>query len=164
VSPYSNAIRWFHASRQALQRPPRTASTVPAILSPLLSPQQLQQLYLDASRRPPAAANQAQVSSTRIGDHHGQRHGAGMDYDDSRQYHPGDEPRHINWRLSARSGELQVKRFREERRPLCCVLLDRRNAMVFGTRRHLKVSQAARVAASTSFAASQQQYSLAIVD
>ncbi len=72
--------------------------------------------------------------------------GAGLDFADLRSYAPGDDPRHIDWRATARAGETRVRSYHADvNRPLC-LLLDRRPAMAFGTRRRLKVTQAARAA------------------
>jgi len=72
--------------------------------------------------------------------------GAGLDFADLRPYAPGDDPRHIDWRASARAGETRVRGYHADvNRPLC-LLMDRRPAMAFGTRRRLKVTQAARAA------------------
>ena len=136
--------------------PPAQATRHPRIDAPLLDHQQIQRLYQHAASHGQPAPRPREIANSRVGDQRGQRRGTGMDYDDSRPYHPGDEPRHMNWRLSARSGELQMKRFREERRPTACVLLDRRNRMVFGSRHRLKITQAAANAALTSFAAARR--------
>lgn len=87
--------------------------------------------------------------------------GSGMDYEDSRAYEFGDEPRFFNWRLMARTGKAHVKVFREERRPSVFILLDRRTTMRFGTRQRLKVTQASRMAALIAFAALHQGWSVA---
>lgn len=77
--------------------------------------------------------------------------GSGLDYEESRPYQTGDEPRFINWRLTARSNQSYVKVFREERRPGTFILVDRRASMRFGTRIRLKVTQAARAATVCAF-------------
>ena len=41
--------------------------------------------------------------------------GRGMEFDESRPYQPGDDPRNIDWRVTARSSEAYTKLFREER-------------------------------------------------
>ena len=47
-----------------------------------------------------------------------------MEYDESRNYLPGDDVRHIDWRVTARTGRTHTKLFHEERqRPVyICVL------------------------------------------
>lgn len=87
------------------------------------------------------------VKATSAGDALSVFRGAGLEYEESRLYQPGDDPRFINWRLSARSGNLQSKLFREERRRGTLIVIDRRNSMRFGTQKRHKLAQAARVAA-----------------
>lgn len=144
--------RW-RAWQQWLQRP-QQASQDPSLSAPLLHQEQVNQLYQQAAALIQPQLQDREIATHRAGDQRGQRRGSGMDYDDSRPYHPGDDPRHMNWRLSARSGDLQMKQFREERRPLACVLLDRRRCMVFGSRQRLKITQAAAAATLATSAAS----------
>jgi uncharacterized protein (DUF58 family) len=96
-----------------------------------------------------------------LGESHSRFRGSGMDYDESRRYQSGDDPRAMDWRLSARAGEPYVKLFHEERRPSTFILMDRRAAMRFGTRVRLKVAQAARAAALAAFDAERRHHALA---
>jgi uncharacterized protein (DUF58 family) len=86
--------------------------------------------------------------------------GSGMDYAESRVYQAGDDPRFINWRLTARSNETLVKSFHTESSPTLCILMDRGTTMRFGTRKRLKITQAARVA--TLLSVISQQHRLAL--
>lgn len=114
---------------------------------PLLSDQELNELRrrtigrVTMEYRPPRV-----VEHTMLGEHQSLHRGSGIDYEESRLYQYGDNIRHIHWSLSARTGKTYVKTYREERRPEMIVLLDRRSAMRFGTKRRLKVTQAVRVA------------------
>jgi uncharacterized protein (DUF58 family) len=74
-------------------------------------------------------------------------YGRGMDYAESRVYQPGDDVRRLDWRLTARSGELHTKLFQEEREGRLLILLDTNAGMRFGTRARFKSVQAARAAA-----------------
>jgi len=75
-----------------------------------------------------------------------QRQGSGIDFSETRPYQAGDEPRHMNWRATARSGRPQVRVFQQDLTPTSYFLIDRRSNMRFGTRQRLKVTQAARLA------------------
>lgn len=138
------------ATHEAFHTP--TPTTIDA---PLLSPAEILALLARLQGRKPATSQRDEVAHRQLGDARSVFRGQGMDLEESRTYQPGDDTRHMNWRLSARSGELQMKVFREERRPGVFILVDRRAAMRFGTRRRLKVTQAARAAAIAAFAASQ---------
>jgi len=80
------------------------------------------------------------------GDLNSTQQGSGIDFSETRPYQPGDEPRHINWRATARTGKPQVRVFHKDLSPQCYFLIDRRASMRFGTRTRLKVTQAARLA------------------
>ncbi|MBT9589960.1 MAG: DUF58 domain-containing protein [Thiobacillus sp.] len=82
--------------------------------------------------------------------------GRGLDYEESRLYSPGDDIRDMDWRTTARTGRPHLKIYREERQPAVHLVVDRGATMRFGTRRRLKVTQAARVAAILTFAATGQ--------
>lgn len=82
--------------------------------------------------------------------------GRGFEFEENRAYQAGDDPRLLNWRLYARSGNLYTKVFSEERRPQVYLMVDRRAAMRFGTRRQLKVSLAVKLAACYIYQAQQQ--------
>lgn len=55
--------------------------------------------------------------------------GASTEFRDHRDYAPGDDPRHIDWRAYARTDRLLVKRFFEESLPDLALLLDRSASM-----------------------------------
>jgi uncharacterized protein (DUF58 family) len=80
------------------------------------------------------------------GDLSSNQQGNGIDFSETRPYQAGDEPRHINWRATARTGRPQVRVFHKDVSPQSYFLIDRRATMRFGTRSRLKVTQAARLA------------------
>ncbi len=57
--------------------------------------------------------------------------GASMDFQDHRSYSPGDDPRHINWQAYARTGQVTMKLFREEIRPVVDIVFDASPSMFF---------------------------------
>lgn len=50
--------------------------------------------------------------------------GASLEFQDHRQYYPGDDPRHLNWAAYARTGQHTMKMYREEVSPRVDVVLD----------------------------------------
>jgi len=58
------------------------------------------------------------------GDHAGAGVGSSLDFQDHRQYLPGDDPRHINWQAYARTGDYTLKLYREEVRPVVEIIFD----------------------------------------
>ncbi len=79
--------------------------------------------------------------------------GRGMEYAESREYVAGDDVRHIDWRLTARSGKTHTKVFQAERERVTWLLADTAPALHFGTRRRFKSVQAARMGAVAAWAA-----------
>ena len=79
--------------------------------------------------------------------------GRGMEFDESRPYQPGDDPRNIDWRVTARSTEAYTKLFREERERPVLVMVDLRSNMHFATRGAFKSVSASRAAALLSWSA-----------
>ena len=79
--------------------------------------------------------------------------GRGMEYAESREYAQGDDARHIDWRLTARSGRTHTKLFQAERERLTLIVADTAPAMYFGTRVRFKSVQAARAGALVAWIA-----------
>lgn len=89
--------------------------------------------------------------------------GAGMDFEESRPYHPGDDVRHMDWNATARLREPFVKRFREERGVLLLLLLDVSASMALGSAGPTKALAAARVAALLAAAAARTRDRVGLV-
>lgn len=79
--------------------------------------------------------------------------GRGMEYAESREYAQGDDARHIDWRLTARSGRTHTKLFQAERERLSLIVADTAPALYFGTRVRFKSVQAARAGALAAWLA-----------
>jgi uncharacterized protein (DUF58 family) len=79
--------------------------------------------------------------------------GRGMEYAESREYTPSDDARHIDWRLTARTGRAHTKLFQAERERLTLIVADTAPALYFGTRVRFKSVQAARAGAIAAWAA-----------
>ena len=80
--------------------------------------------------------------------------GRGVDFRESRIYQAGDEIRHMDWRVTARSGKPHTKLFEEEREQGLLLAMDLNPGMRFGTRVRFKSVQAARAAALLAWMAS----------
>ena len=79
--------------------------------------------------------------------------GRGMEFDEVRQYHPGDDVRSIDWNVTARTGEPHVKSYIEERELTVMLVVDVSGSEDFGTRNRFKRDLAVELAAVMSFAA-----------
>ena len=76
-----------------------------------------------------------------------------MEYAESREYAIGDDARHIDWRLTARSGRPHTKLFQAERERLTLIVADTAPSLYFGTRVRFKSVQAARAGAIAAWTA-----------
>jgi len=81
--------------------------------------------------------------------------GRGIEFDEVREYQPGDEIRTIDWNVTARMGHPFVKKFVEERQLTVMILLDASGSSNFGTTKRYKKELAAEVSAVLAFAAIQ---------
>ncbi len=73
--------------------------------------------------------------------------GRGLAFEEIRAYRPGDDPRPIDWRATARSGNAQIRVFSEERDRPVLLVVDMTAAMLFGSVHATKSAVAAEVAA-----------------
>lgn len=78
-----------------------------------------------------------------------------MEFDEVREYQPGDDIRTIDWNVTARMGVPYVKRFAEERELIVMFLLDVSASGLFGTRGKTKIDTAAEICALLAFSAIQ---------
>lgn len=59
--------------------------------------------------------------------------GQGLDFDDFREYMPGDDPRFIDWKVTARMRSPYVRRFREEREQAVILAVDVSGSMHYAS-------------------------------
>ncbi|MBN2453150.1 MAG: DUF58 domain-containing protein [Candidatus Omnitrophica bacterium] len=79
--------------------------------------------------------------------------GRGMEFDEVREYQPGDEIRSIDWNVTARMGRPFIKKYIEERQLTVMILLDASASSYFGSQKRLKSELAAEISAVLAFAA-----------
>lgn len=87
------------------------------------------------------------------GHYHSAFKGHGMEFEEVREYQPGDEIRRIDWNVTARQGKPFVKRFREERELTVMLVVDVSGSQNFGSAGQLKRELAAEVGATLAFSA-----------
>jgi len=85
------------------------------------------------------------VTDAFAGHYHSVFKGRGMEFEEVREYMPGDEIRSIDWNVTARMGHPFVKKFREERELTVMLLLDMSGSSYFGTVRKMKSTIAAEL-------------------
>ncbi len=79
--------------------------------------------------------------------------GRGMEFDEVREYMPGDEVRTIDWNVTARTGKPFVKRFIEEREQALFFLVDMSASGAFGSTEKTKNETAAELCGLLAFSA-----------
>ena len=95
------------------------------------------------------------VSDTMVGQYQSVFKGQGMDFDEVREYMPGDEVRNIDWNVTARLNQPFVKQFVEERELTVILLVDVSASGQFGSGAQTKREVAAEVGGALAFAAQQ---------
>ncbi|MBX3696176.1 MAG: DUF58 domain-containing protein [Dokdonella sp.] len=103
-------------------------------------------LALSALARGNNLAEVRRSAAARTGQHASRWRGRGVDFRESRIYQAGDDIRHMDWRVTARSGRPHTKLFEEEREHGLLIMMDFNPGMRFGTRARFKSVQAARAA------------------
>lgn len=103
-------------------------------------------LALAAQARGASLAEVRRSAAARSGLHTSRWRGRGVDFRESRIYQAGDDIRHMDWRVTARSGRPHTKLFEEEREHGLLLMIDLNPGMRFGTRVRFKSVQAARAA------------------
>lgn len=79
--------------------------------------------------------------------------GPGLEFDEVREYHEGDDSRFIDWNVSSRLGVPYMKTFREEREMILFMLIDVSASLQTGTGRMSKQDMAAVVSSLLAFSA-----------
>ena len=86
------------------------------------------------------------------GRHASRLRGRGLNFEEMRDYLPGDDIRSIDWKATARTGKPHVRVFTEERDRPALLVVDQRMSMYFGSSLNMKSVTAAEAAALTAFA------------
>ena len=97
------------------------------------------------------------VRSKAGGEYHSVFKGQGIDFDDFREYQPGDEVRSIDWNVTARQGTPFIRKYVEERELTVYVAVDVSGSTLYGSGDQSMRMLAARVAAAFAFSAIHNQ-------
>lgn len=96
--------------------------------------------------------NPQRVLTDRSGGYLSRFKGRGIDFEEVREYQPGDDVRLIDWGVTARTGKPHTKIFHEERERPVYVIVDLNAHMFFGTKVAFKSVIAAKIAALIAWA------------
>ncbi len=94
-----------------------------------------------------------EVTDVLGGQYHSVFKGRGMEFEEVREYLPGDEVRSIDWNVTARFGHPYIKKFREERELTVMLVVDVSASGQFGSVRQTKNELAAELGAVLAFSA-----------
>ncbi len=93
------------------------------------------------------------VTESLAGQYHSVFKGQGMNFDEVREYQPGDDVRAIDWNVTARMNHPFIKKFVEERELLLMLVVDVSGSGWFGSRGQSKRELAAEIASVLAFSA-----------
>jgi uncharacterized protein (DUF58 family) len=93
------------------------------------------------------------VTETLAGQYHSVFKGQGMNFDEVREYQPGDDVRAIDWNVTARMNHPFIKKFVEERELTVMLVVDVSGSGLFGSRGQSKRELAAEIASVLAFSA-----------
>jgi uncharacterized protein (DUF58 family) len=98
-------------------------------------------------------ATRAMVNNVFSGAYHSIFKGQGVEFNEVRPYQRGDDVRTIDWNVTARTGHLHVKRYREERELTLMLAVDTSASTIFGSGHQNKAELAAELTALLAFSA-----------
>ena len=81
--------------------------------------------------------------------------GKGLEFDRIKEYTPGDDTRRIDWKIYARTNQLHVRHYKEERKFDIIIITDVSNSMLLGTNEYTKNEFASLIAGTLAFAATE---------
>ncbi|MBU1298425.1 MAG: DUF58 domain-containing protein [Bacteroidetes bacterium] len=85
-------------------------------------------------------------------------HGFSVEFAEHRQYMPGDEPKHIDWKIYGKTDRYYIKQFEEETNLKSYIILDASRSMAYGSNRKIsKLEYASYIAAALSYLMVQQR-------
>lgn len=103
------------------------------------------------------------VNDVFAGSYHSTFKGRGMEFDEVREYFPGDDIRTIDWNVTARTGVPHIKKFVEEREMTVMLMVDISGSNDFGSTPQLKRDLAAEVAAMLAFSATRNNDRIGLI-
>jgi uncharacterized protein (DUF58 family) len=97
------------------------------------------------------------------GMHKSPYHGFSVEFAQHREYVPGDDIKHIDWKVYGRTGRFFLKQYDEDTNLVCWLLLDVSDSMRYGSRQLTKYDYASMAAASLAYLILQQSDSVGLV-
>ena len=98
-----------------------------------------------------------------IGQHRSPYHGFSVEFAEHRSYEPGDEVKHIDWKLYGKTNRLYVKRFEEETNLRAHLILDTSKSMTYASGKVTKLDYGSYLLAALSYLMISQQDAAGVV-
>ena len=96
-------------------------------------------------------ARKQRVKSILGGKHASKLRGRGLDFEEVRNYVAGDDIRHIDWKVTARTQKTHSRVFSEEKEKPALIVVDQSKSMFFGSQKRMKSVVAAELAALSAY-------------
>ena len=96
------------------------------------------------------------------GEHKSPYRGFAIEFAQHREYSPGDDVRHIDWKVNARTDRLFIKQYEQETNYVANILLDGSESMTYGSGRHTKLQYGKMMAAVLSYLILHQRDAVAL--
>lgn len=103
------------------------------------------------------------VEGYMIGQHKSPFKGSSVEFVEHRQYYPGDEIRHIDWRAYGKTGKYYIKEFEEETNLRAYLFLDGSGSMAYGQSTLSKFDYARQLAAAFAWLLNAQRDAIGLI-
>src|SRR2546421_12701614 len=97
------------------------------------------------------------------GQHKSPYHGFSVEFAQHREYVPGDDTKHIDWKVWGRTGRFYLKQYEEETNLVCWIMLDVSESMRYGSTEVTKYDYACMAAASLAYLVLHQSDAVGLV-
>src|ERR1051325_3390379 len=97
------------------------------------------------------------------GMHKSPYHGFSVEFAQHREYVPGDDTRHVDWKVYSRTGRFYLKQYEEETNLICWILLDISDSMRYGSGPVTKYDYACMAAAALAYLVLHQADSIGFI-
>lgn len=97
------------------------------------------------------------VEGYRVGEHRSPFNGFAIEFSQHREYSPGDDPRHLDWKILGRSDKYYIKQYEQDTNFVAHLLLDGSASMSFGSGSVSKIQYARGLVACLGFLILQQR-------
>lgn len=97
------------------------------------------------------------VEGYRVGEHRSPFNGFAIEFSQHREYSPGDDPRHLDWKILGRSDKYYIKQYEQDTNFVAHLLVDGSASMAFGSGKVTKMHYARGLAACLAYLILQQR-------